>query len=240
MQLFYQEDIQENNFLNEEEAKHVIRVLRLIVGDELNIFNGKGDIFHCRIHNISGKKVEIQKVSKEHIEPFGNFKLHIAIAPTKNIARYEWFLEKATEIGIDEITPILCERSERKVINHERLNKILISAIKQSKNPYLPKLNSLTPFNTFISNSFNYEKYIAHCNNDNIQSLKSLYKKDSNALILIGPEGDFSKQEVKTATLKNFIEINLGSSRLRTETAGIVSCHTINLINQKSNNHMHD
>jgi 16S rRNA (uracil1498-N3)-methyltransferase len=161
-----------------------------------------------------------------------NFHLHIAIAPTKNIDRFEWFLEKATEIGIDEITPLLTSHSERKTINAERLEKILVSAMKQSLKAYLPQLHELTTFKELIINNKTENKFIAYC--DEIQKihLKDLATKGNNTLILIGPEGDFSPEEIKLAIENGFKVVSLGESRLRTETAGIVACHIVNLANE--------
>ena len=156
----------------------------------------------------------------------------MAVAPTKNIDRFEWFLEKSTEIGIDEITPLLTEHSERKIIKPERLEKVIIAAMKQSLKAYKPKLNELTPFRKIIAaNSFE-EKYIAHCYDGEKQGLKTIAGKGKNILILIGPEGDFSTDEIKVARETGFTEISLGNSRLRTETAGVVACHIINLVNE--------
>jgi len=232
MHIFYQPEIEEQLFLSDEEAKHASRVLRLNIGDKILVYNGKGGIFTCEISSSRGKLVHISILEKKQLKRDREFWLHIAISPTKNINRFEWFLEKATEIGIDEITPILCERSERKIINNERLERILVSAIKQSKNPYLPQLNNLMPFSAFINSTKESNRFIAHCNNQNLLNLKTAYKINSDAIILIGPEGDFSLDEVNQAIKSNMQEINLGASRLRTETAGVVACHTINLLNQ--------
>lgn len=232
MHIFYQSNIEQENYLSSEESKHAIKVLRLSTGDKIQVFDGKGSIFTAEISSNKGKAIKITILKKEEFEKRNDFSIHIAITPTKNINRFEWFLEKTTEIGINEISPILCERSERKIINNERLERILIAAIKQSKNPFLPKLNELISFDNFLSRYNKLNGYIAHCNNDNMISLKNQYKKNSDALILIGPEGDFSPVEVEKAISKGYKEINLGTSRLRTETAGIVACHTINLINQ--------
>ena len=159
--------------------------------------------------------------------------IHIAIAPTKMNERFEWFLEKSTEIGINEITPILCEHSERKVLKLERMNKILVAAMKQSKQAYLPKLNAAVSFDSFVSNNTIEERYIAHCvENDEKKQLKEVIKKGADTLVLIGPEGDFSQKEIDHALKHGFSAVSLGNNRLRTETAAIVSCHTINLINQ--------
>ncbi len=233
MQLFYTPDIKTNIYtLNEIESKHCIKVLRLNVNDHIQLIDGKGNFYEAKIIDSNPKKciVEIIETTKD----FGkrNHYLHIAIAPTKNIDRFEWFLEKATEIGIDEITPILCEHSERKTIKAERLEKIIVSAIKQSIKAYKPKLNDLMNYSDFIQQNFNGVKYIAHCEENKKVLLKNTYSKGQNVIILIGPEGDFSPKEIDKAINNNFTEISLGENRLRTETAGVVACHTINLLNE--------
>ena len=161
-----------------------------------------------------------------------NFRVHIAIAPTKNIERIEWFLEKATEIGINRVTPLLCRFSERKEIKAERLEKVMISAMKQSLKAYLPQLDELTRFNEFIQQPFDGQKYIAHCDNQHRDLLRNKVIPGQNYLILIGPEGDFSTEEIELALKHGFQPVSLGESRLRTETAGLVACHTVNLLNQ--------
>ena len=233
MHLFYTPDISEKTYtLNEIESKHCIKVLRLNINDQIELIDGKGNFYEAKIIDPNPKKctVEITKTINE----FGkrNHYLHIAIAPTKNMDRFEWFLEKATEIGIDEISPIICDHSERKVIKQERLEKIIISAIKQSIKAYKPKLNKVMKYSDFIKQNFDGIKYIAHCEEYEKHTLKSNYKTGENALILIGPEGDFSLQEIEFAKNNSFLETNLGNSRLRTETAGVVACHTINLLNE--------
>ena len=160
-----------------------------------------------------------------------NYHLHIAIAPTKNNDRLEWFLEKSTEIGIDEITPIICDQSERKVVKEDRLNKIISSAVKQSLKSIHPKLNQQIKFKDFLDKDFPGQKFIAYIDDDVKTELSKVYKPSEDALILIGPEGDFRPEEVDLARKKGFTAVSLGKARLRTETAGIVSCHTINIIN---------
>jgi 16S rRNA (uracil1498-N3)-methyltransferase len=233
MHLFYTPDLNGNIYtLNEIESKHCVRVLRLSTSDTIELIDGNGGFYKAKITDANPKKctVEIVETKKE----FGkrNHYLHIAIAPTKNIDRFEWFLEKATEIGIDEITPILCDHSERKSIKNDRLEKIIISAVKQSLKGYKPKLNELTSYSDFIRKNFDGAKLIAHCEENQKALLKNTYKKTQNTIILIGPEGDFSPAEISLAKENNYHEISLGESRLRTETAGIVACHTINLINE--------
>ncbi|MEE4287057.1 MAG: 16S rRNA (uracil(1498)-N(3))-methyltransferase [Mariniphaga sp.] len=233
MQLFYVPNVAENEIvLDETESKHAIRVLRLNVGDKIQVVNGKGGFFLAEITQPHPKKCKLS-ILESHTE-FGKrrFNLHMAIAPTKNIDRFEWFLEKATEIGIDEITPVLCEHSERKTIKPDRLEKILVSAMKQSLKAYLPKLNPMVSFNEFLIKNEGEQKYIAHCNEGEKEHLQNEVEKEKSVTILIGPEGDFSPEEVEQAKKNGFCEISLGSSRLRTETAAIVACHIVNLVNE--------
>ncbi|MDD4385116.1 MAG: 16S rRNA (uracil(1498)-N(3))-methyltransferase [Bacteroidales bacterium] len=233
MQIFYIPSIFGNPItLPEEESKHCVRVLRMDVGDALQIVDGKGTLFNCQLTNPHPKHCEVEIVNEVHGFAKRDFHLHVAIAPTKNIDRFEWFLEKATEIGIDVITPILCEHSERKSLNHERLERILIAAMKQSVKAYLPKLNPLVPFNQLITSQQEQQKLIAYCGNYDEPHAKSLIEKGKSILFLIGPEGDFSPQEVDFAKRNGFSTVGLGPSRLRTETAGVVACTMANLINQ--------
>ncbi len=233
MQLFYAPDISGNTYtLNEEESKHCIRVLRLTIGDEITLIDGKGGLFKTRIIRPEPKRcmVEVYESTLEFEKR--NHYLHIAIAPTKNIERFEWFLEKATEIGIDEITPLLCEHSERKAVNNERLEKIIISAVKQSIKAYVPVLNPMTSFKQLIQSNQTGNLFIAHCATKGLNHLKNELKPLNKSIILIGPEGDFSIDEIQLALKSNYREISLGTSRLRTETAGVVACHIANLANQ--------
>ena len=235
MQLFYNPELtattQEINF-SKEESRHIVRVLRKKENDILNITNGKGFLFEAQIQVASDKKC-IAKISSilEKEKPW-NYYLHIVIAPTKNIDRFEWFLEKATEIGIDEITPIICQNSERKVIKKERLEKIIKSAMKQSLKNHLPKLNDLTSLSDFLNQDFEENVFIAHCENSEKKNLKVAVPLNSETTILIGPEGDFSSSEIKKALSKNIIPISLGESRLRTETAGLVAVQNISFLHQ--------
>lgn len=231
MNLFYTPDIMSENYtLSEEESKHCIRVMRMKDGDIIHLVDGKGSFLKAEITDANSKKCSIKIVEKKS-EPKRNFHLHIAIAPTKSIERFEWFLEKAAEIGIEEITPIECSRSERTTVKTERLEKILVSAMKQSLKAHLPKLNEMKKFKELMKVNFQGGKFIAHCMESKKNHLKNLYTKSQNVLILIGPEGDFSEEEIKSAREKGFAEISLGNSRLRTETAGIVSCTIINEAN---------
>ena len=233
MNLFYAPYIVEPvTLLSEEESKHIIRVLRKQEGDIIYFTDGKGYRYRCIIKEANPKRCLIEIVEKTEGDDKRISKLHIAIAPTKNITRTEWFIEKSTEIGIDQITPIICAHSERKEIKHERLNKVITSAMKQSLKSFHPKLNSKTSFKDFINIPFNGDKFIAYIDKDITLELSKAYN-GKDVLVLIGPEGDFSPEEVKQAMLKGFIPVRLGKSRLRTETAGIVSCHTINLLNSQ-------
>ncbi len=233
MYLFYTPELNGNTFaLNEEESRHCVNVLRLRSGDTIHITDGIGNLYETIITEANTKRCtgEIVTILKEYHKR--TFHIHICIAPTKNITRFEWFLEKATEIGIDEITPLICQHSERVQIRVPRLEKVLIAAMKQSLKDYLPKLHEPVRFDTFIQLPFEGRKFIASCEHDVIIQLSTIYQKGTNALILIGPEGDFSKEEIVSAKKSGFIPISLGKSRLRTETAGIVACHTINLLNE--------
>jgi len=231
MNLFYTQNI--NGKLAEldaEEARH-LKVMRKKSGDELYFVDGVGGFYKGEILDLGKKSCTLSIL--EHTLAFNKRKsfLHIAIAPTKNIARLEWFLEKAAEIGVDEITPILCEHSERKNIRIDRLNKILISAMKQSVKAYLPKLNDLTPFDVFFKNKENptEQNFIAYCNDESLDHLKNKVQPVVPTTILIGPEGDFSTKEIQVAKEHGFQGVSLGESRLRTETAGVVACTILNL-----------
>lgn len=233
MQLFYVPNISGTEVvLDETESKHAIRVLRLSKGDNIRIIDGKGGFYLAEIADANPKKclLRIFDTTKE----FGkrNFHLHIAIAPTKNNERLEWFLEKATEIGISEITPLITERSERKTVNQERLEKILVSAMKQSVKAYLPRLNYSQKFMEMVKNPFIGKKFIAYVEEKQPVHLKNLVERGENVLVLIGPEGDFSADEVQLALQNDFQLVSLGESRLRTETAGVVACHIVNLANE--------
>lgn len=234
MQIFYKPDVTTGSqFLDETESKHCIKILRLSVRDIIYLTDGKGGFYKAEIIEPDPLKCVYRII--ESTKEFGkqNYQLHIAIAPTKGIDRFEWFLEKATEIGIDEITPILCERSERRIIKPERLNKILISALKQSGRAYKPILNDIIPFRKFTGFDFKGTKFIAHCIKPDKPLLKMSYQPGNNALVMIGPEGDFTPGEIEQAREHNFLEVDLGQNRLRTETAGLVACTTITLLNQR-------
>jgi 16S rRNA (uracil1498-N3)-methyltransferase len=235
MQRFYSPIVDSDVFdLPEVEAKHCVSVLRKKPKDQIEVVDGQGRIYVAEILNISKRKCEVKVLSKQFEAKDLPCSLHIAIAPTKNAARFEWFLEKSTEIGIDKITPIICQRSERKKINTERANKVLITAMKQSLKSWLPSLEDAVDFSAFIQSASNFgdSKFIGHCVGESPFHLKNEYKKGSDALVLIGPEGDFSNDEIALAQENGFTPISLGTGRLRTETAGIVSCSIFNLMNE--------
>lgn len=227
MSLFYVPNLISAHVLPEEESQHAVKVLRLQTGDAMTVVDGVGGYYEARITHPHPKHCEFEIVKS--IAGFGkrDYKLHIAIAPTKNIERLEWFIEKATEIGIDEITPIICRFSERKIIKEDRLEKIIVSAAKQSVKAYFPKLNPLCTFDELLKSHKASQKFIAHCYEEDKKLLQNEIQKSSDILILIGPEGDFSKEEVQKAIASGFVPVSLGDSRLRTETAGVVACCTV-------------
>jgi 16S rRNA (uracil1498-N3)-methyltransferase len=234
MQLFYNPDISENTTqfsFEKEESKHLVKVLRKNVGDTVHISNGKGWLFTAEITIADIKNCIVTMVSKT-LQPKRAYNLHVAVAPTKMNDRYEWFLEKATEIGISCITPIICDHSERKIIKPDRFERILQSAMKQSLNCYLPKLNEAIHFNDFINQGFKGDLFIAHCEETDKKTLKQELKPKTDITILIGPEGDFSSKEIQQALENGFKPVTLGKTRLRTETAAIVACHSVALINE--------
>lgn len=229
--IFYVPDIQNTNTMTEEESAHCIRVLRKKEGDAIYITDGKGHFFDAVITMPHQKRCEVDIVRIVDEPKSWSDNLQIAFAPTKNMDRVEWFAEKATEIGIDRLTPLLCRYSERKEIKLHRIEKILVSAMKQSQKAYLPVLDEMTSFSDFVKQPFDGQKFIAHCYPTEKKLLKDIYRLGENALILIGPEGDFSEQEVELAIANGFSPITLGNSRLRTETAALYACSTIRVLN---------
>ena len=235
MQLFYNPDLTKETTqitFDKIESKHIVRVLRKKEDAILHITNGKGFLFDAKIIIASDKKCVAEIIEIQEKPKPWNYYLHIAIAPTKNNDRIEWFLEKATEIGIDEITPIICSNSERRIVKLDRFEKIIQSAMKQSLKFTLPKINEPIKFNDFINQDFEGTFCIAHCEELEKNSLKSVVNPSEKTTILIGPEGDFSSQEITKALEKNSIPISLGESRLRTETAALVAVQSISFINQ--------
>ena len=235
MQLFYNPSINETSesfSFDKDESKHIVKVLRKKDTDILYVTNGLGFLFKTEITLASDNKCTVKIISFEK-EASPKFQLHLAVAPTKMNDRFEWFLEKATEIGIHEITPIICDRSERKVVNAERLEKILLTAMKQSNVLNLPKLNKSITFKELVKHKKEGLHLIAHCEETDKKSLKSILKPNTNITLLIGPEGDFSEKEIASAIENNFIPVSIGNTRLRTETAAIVACHSVVFINEE-------
>lgn len=232
MQLFYTPDIQATPELPEEEARHCIRVLRLGEGAVIDLTDGKGNFYKAVIEQADPKHCIVSVAETIPLPRPWPFYLHLAVAPTKNIDRIEWLAEKATETGIDAITFLNCRYSERRELKTERIEKILVSAMKQSLKATLPRLTGMTGFKTFIKQPFEGKKFIAHCEEGDKTLLKHACPPLENALILIGPEGDFSTEEIKMASDEGFIPVSLGESRLRTETAALTACQTIHFINQ--------
>lgn len=234
MQLFYAHELKgELHTLEEQESKHIIRVSRMKCGDTIQLTDGAGKMCTGELVNEDPRRCEVRIIEVQEEYGKRGFHLHVAIAPTKNINRFEWFLEKATEIGIDEVTPLICHRSERKVVKTERLNKVITAAMKQSVKAYLPLLHEATAFKEFVTAKHSGQKFIAYVEEGEHPSLKSLYTIGKDATILIGPEGDFSPEEVEFARKKGFALVSLGESRLRTETAGLVALHTLTLLNRE-------
>lgn len=235
MQLFYNNTLTIASKIltfNKIESRHIVKVLRKKEGAILNITNGKGLLFKGKIIEANEKHCKVSLISVKKQQKEHPYNLHIAIAPTKLNDRFEWFLEKATEIGVDQITPILCDHSERKVIKLERLQKVIIAAAKQSLHFNFPILNKLTSFKNFISQKNKDLKLIAHCEAQEKLSLKQAVNAKEDVCILIGPEGDFSSAEIEVAIQNNYKPVSLGKTRLRTETAGVVACHSLAFINE--------
>lgn len=229
--IFYAPSILQDNTLPQDESAHCVRVLRKKEGDEILVTNGKGLFFEAEIVSAHQKHCVVNILETiEEPKPWSNY-LHIAFAPTKNLDRIEWFAEKVTEIGLDRLTPLRCRYSERKEVKLPRIEKILVSAMKQSQKAILPELDEMISFSAFIKQPFDGQKFIAHCYPQEKQLLKHIYKPQGNVLILIGPEGDFSEQEVAEALKNGFEPISLGESRLRAETAALVACNTIQILN---------
>ena len=234
MQIFYAPGINGKTWvLDEKESKHCIKVLRMGEGTPVKLIDGKGNLYEGIITKADYKKCEIGV--KNIIKDFEkrSYRLHIAISPLKNPDRFEWFIEKSVELGIDEITPILCRNTEKSGIKTERINNIIISAMKQSLKAGITVQNKAVSFDEFILEEHKAVKLIAHCNPSKGRSkISDAYSKGNDAIILIGPEGDFSEEEIEKAVTAGFIPVQLGNSRLRTETAGIAACHSIYFLNQ--------
>jgi len=234
MHVFYTPDITGIDYiLNEEESRHCMKVLRLVIGDVVHLIDGKGGLYEAEIVSESKRNVTLRVLQTTAEYQKRNHSLHIAVAPTKNIDRLEWFLEKATEIGIDQITPVICERSERKIVKEDRLNKVITSAVKQSLQAYHPVLNEAVSFKDFIANNKADHQMIAHCIDGEPRNfISQITQPGKSYLILIGPEGDFTPNEIELALQNDFKPLTLGNTRLRTETAALAACFEVNYLNR--------
>ncbi|MEO8146696.1 MAG: 16S rRNA (uracil(1498)-N(3))-methyltransferase [Bacteroidia bacterium] len=232
MHIFFCENLDsETALLSEEESKHAIQVLRLRNNDAVHVIDGKGKFCDAIILDAHSKKCELKIENCKIDFQKHNYHFHIAIAPTKQMERYEWFIEKAVELGVDEITPLLCHDSVRTNLRIDRLQKVILSAVKQSIQAHLPKLNEAISFNDFAKKEFETIKMIAHCDEGNKKMMQDVIIKKQNALLLIGPEGDFTPNEISLALQNNFEAVSLGETRLRTETAGVYACSVMRMIN---------
>ena len=236
MQLFYAADFTAPEYtLSEEESRHAVRVLRLHCGDTLHITDGRGSLYRCEVLSESPKHCTVRVVEAQHnFEPLP-YSLTMAVAPTKNIDRYEWFLEKATEIGVTRFVPLITEHSERRTIKHERELKVITAAVKQSLKAYHPELTAETAFRSVVTAPFEGRKFIAHCGNAVVSKsyLASTLQRGDSAMVLIGPEGDFSPEEVQLAVANGFEEITLGTQRFRTETAAVMAAAMVSIVNNQ-------
>jgi len=234
MHVFYTPDITSADYiLNEEESRHCMKVLRLVIGDVVHLIDGSGGLYEAEIVSESKRNVTLRVLHTTLEYQKRNHSLHIAVAPTKNIDRLEWFLEKATEIGIDQITPVICERSERKIVKEDRLNKVITSAVKQSLQAYHPVLNESVSFKDFIIKQKADYQMIAHCIDGEPRNfISQITSPGKSYLILIGPEGDFTPNEIELALQNDFKPLTLGNTRLRTETAALAACFEVNYLNR--------
>jgi 16S rRNA (uracil1498-N3)-methyltransferase len=234
MQIFYAPGISgESYMLDEKESKHCIRVLRMVKGTAVRLIDGHGNLYEGQVSDPDPKRCLITVSEIKHNFEKRDYRLHIAISPLKNPERFEWFVEKSVEIGVDEITPLICKNTEKQSVKQERTENIIISAMKQSIKALKPVLNEPLSFEKFIGNSAGGTKMIAHCRNSMERTkISDICRRGDNAVIIIGPEGDFSEEEILNATKNGFLPVHLGSSRLRTETAGVAACHSIYFINQ--------
>ena len=235
MEYFYQPNVISDTFhLDEEESRHCARVLRKGIDDQIIVFDGNGGVYTCKITSVHDKKVKFDIIGKETIKKAG-FTVHLVIAPTKNTDRIEWFIEKSIEVGVDRISFINCQNSERHRINMSRIKKKIISAMKQCQNPFLPEVNNILSFNDYLRSSDpDSEKYICHASSGKDNFLLNVANKHTSYQVLIGPEGDFTDGEIILAENKGFLPVSLGNSRLRTETAGFVACVLLNALNMKT------
>ncbi len=236
MQLFYNPGItgsSEGFSFDREESRHIVKVLRKSNGDNLFVTNGAGSIFTTEITSAAEHKCTV-RITAEQVFAKPAFEIHLAVAPTKMMDRYEWFLEKATELGATRITPIICDRSERRALKADRLHKIVQSAMKQSLRAWLPILDEPVDFGEFCRAENIGTKIIAHCEDGQRKTFKQLIRPGENVTVLVGPEGDFTSREITLALENGYLPATLGENRLRTETAAIAACHAVTLINEPS------
>lgn len=233
---FYCPDIESNPVMPEVESGHCVRVLRHQVGDTFEVVDGKGSVFTVRLVEAHPKRAMVEIVDKKTIEPYWPGRFILAVAPTKNIDRMEWLIEKATEVGFDEFVPLLCRFSERKEVKRERLEKTAVSAMKQSLKAALPGIREITPFKKFVELYRSVpQKFVAYCTDDGERRLLSRsFRPGEDAVVLIGPEGDFSPEEIESAIAAGFQPISLGDARLRTETAALTALETLHIVSQLS------
>ncbi len=229
--LFFCPDILDNPILPEQESQHCVKVLRAKIGETITITDGKGSFYDCELIQAEPKRCAVAIRNRSEATLNKTFSVHVAFAPTKQMDRNEWLIEKGTEIGTDRFTPLLCRYSERKEIKTERLHKTAVSAMKQSMQAYLPEIEEMTTFKELIKRPFNGRKFIAHCHNSPKKELARTYRKGDSALILIGPEGDFSEDEIEQAINLGFEPVSIGETRLRSETASLVSINIIHVVN---------
>ncbi len=238
MHRFYCPDIADTLTLGEEDSKHCVKVLRMAEGDTIEVVDGNGNLYTCRISMAHPKRCAIEVLDKQHHDPHWVHRIVLGIAPTKNLDRIEWLVEKCVEMGVDRIIPLRCHNSERTVLKTERLKKIMVSAMKQSLKATLPQLDELTPIDRVLAEPFDGTRCIAYCDEqlprDERLSLAGAYQHDSDVMVLIGPEGDFSPEEVQAARDAGFLPVTLGESRLRTETAGMMAVAWIHALLAKS------
>lgn len=231
---FYAPEIETSPFLPESDSQHCCRVLRMVSGDEIELVDGRGGLYKCRIVNAHNKRTEVEIIERISLPPVWGMDITVAVAPTKHLDRMEWLVEKLVEIGVNRIVPVKCARSERKEIKVERLEKIAVSAMKQSLKAVLPEIAEMTPLKEFVSSvEAGTQKFVAYCD-DAVERrlLAREYRPGASVAVLIGPEGDFSPEEVAYAMSAGFVPVTLGDNRLRTETAALVACDTFHIINQ--------
>ncbi|MBR3452329.1 MAG: 16S rRNA (uracil(1498)-N(3))-methyltransferase [Muribaculaceae bacterium] len=236
MHRFYCPDIADTLTLGEEDSKHCVKVLRMGEGDTIEVVDGNGNLYTCRISMAHPKRCAIEVLDKEQQPPHWGHRIVLAIAPTKNLDRIEWLVEKCVEMGVDRIIPLRCHNSERTVLKTERLKKIMVAAMKQSLKATLPQLDEMTSIMDVIAEGVEGTRCIAYCDamlpREQRRTLPSVYRPGSDVMVLIGPEGDFSPEEVQAATAAGFVPVTLGESRLRTETAGLMAVASIHAMDQ--------